>query len=41
MFHITNQYLDLAPVLANLAAVDRLAGLMPGLRLSLGAGTVC
>jgi hypothetical protein len=36
-FHVTNQYLDLAPVLANLAADGRLAGLMPGPRLSFAA----
>lgn len=36
-FHITNQYLDLAPVLANLAAAGGLAGLMPGPRLSFAA----
>lgn len=35
MFHVTNQYLDLTPVLANLAGAAGLAGLMPGPRLSL------
>ena len=35
MFHISNQYLDLAPVLSNLAGAADLAGLMPGPRLSL------
>jgi hypothetical protein len=35
MFHITNQYLDLTPVLANLAGAAGLVGLMPGPRLSL------
>lgn len=35
MFHISNQYLDLAPVLANLAADAGFAAMMPGPRLSL------
>jgi spermidine synthase len=35
MFHITNQYVDLVPVLADLAAAAGRAGLMPGSRLSL------
>lgn len=35
MFHISNQYLDLAPVLANLAADAGLAAMMPGPRLVL------
>lgn len=34
MFHITNQYLDLAPVLANLAAAAGLAAMKPGPRLA-------
>ncbi|MEK6593248.1 MAG: fused MFS/spermidine synthase [Pseudomonadota bacterium] len=35
MFHVSNQYLDLAPVLANLAAAAGLAAKMPGPHLSL------
>lgn len=35
LFHITNQYLDLAPVLANLAADAGVAALLPGPRLSI------
>lgn len=35
MFHISNQYLDLAPVLANLAADAGFAAMVPGPRLSL------
>jgi hypothetical protein len=35
MFHISNQYLDLAPVLANLAADSGFVAMVPGPRLSL------
>ncbi len=35
MLHITNQYLDLAPVLANIASGANLAAMNPGPRLSL------
>lgn len=35
MFHVSNQYLNLAPVLANLAADAGLAAMMPGPHLSL------
>lgn len=35
MFHVTNQYLDLVPVLARLAADARVAALTPGPRLGL------
>lgn len=35
MFHVTNEYLDLVPVLARLAAEARVAALMPGPRMEL------
>ena len=35
MLHVSNQYLDLTPVLANLVAAAGLAGMMPGPHLSL------
>lgn len=34
-FHVTNQYLDLVPVLARLAADARVAAFVPGLRLDI------
>lgn len=40
IFHITNQYLDLQPVLANLAADAGLAALVPGPRLWLPFGNL-
>lgn len=35
MFHVTNQYLDLVPVVSRLAADARVAALMPGPRLEI------